>query len=202
MGNYCEKGHYYDPARFNTCPLCNPDTSKASATRYDESGGLGSSSFIQARKSFMSSGSMPTRRAPVAANSSQPLARQAAAHRAPAGATRLDGDEERLRLMGFLVVIFSKYEDEFSYHRLNKGVNFIGRFGSRSNIELRDQEVSGQHALIVCNNESTMVIDLDSSNGVEINDQRANFAVLQEGDVIRIGRTDFLYTPFDWEAED
>jgi pSer/pThr/pTyr-binding forkhead associated (FHA) protein len=104
--------------------------------------------------------------------------------------------------MGFLVVTFSKTEEEYAYHRLKKGVNFLGRFGARSEVELRDPEVSQQHALFICNNLVTRIVDLDSSNGVEINGQKSDIAVLQEGDIIRVGRTELMYVPFHWEVEE
>lgn len=123
---------------------------------------------------------------------------------APTGARTVfeDATEAAERLMGFLVVLQSREEEEWRYFRLKKGVNFIGRFGSRCEIELRDREASQQHALLVCTNAATRIIDLDSSNGTFVQGRRLEIAQLAEGNRIRIGRTTLMYVPFPYVAED
>ena len=113
-----------------------------------------------------------------------------------------DATEAAERLMGFLVVVQSREEEEWRYFRLKKGVNFIGRFGSRCDIELRDREASQQHALLVCTNAATRLIDLDSSNGTQVQGRRLEIAQLAEGDRIQVGRTTMIYVPFPYVAED
>jgi pSer/pThr/pTyr-binding forkhead associated (FHA) protein len=113
-----------------------------------------------------------------------------------------DASEAAERLMGFLVVLQSREEEEWRYFRLKKGVNFIGRFGSRCDIELRDRESSQQHALLVCTNSATRIIDLDSSNGTLVQGRRLEIAQLAEGDRIQVGRTILMYVPFPYVAED
>ena len=117
--------------------------------------------------------------------------------------TILDDEEERVeRLLGFLVITASREEEEWRYFRLQKGVNWIGAIGSRAQIELRDREVSGQHAIIVCTNTAARLLDLDSSNGTHLNGNRVEYGQLSLGDVIRVGRTDLTYIPFEFVAED
>ena len=63
------------------------------------------------------------------------------------------------------------------------------------NIILADGAVSGRHACIRFDGAELVVTDLGSTNGVTVNDVPTPEAVLQHGDVIRIGSTDirFLY---------
>ena len=114
-----------------------------------------------------------------------------------------EGDDEAAeRLMGFLVVTASKEDEEHRYVRLRKGVNQIGRFGTRCGIELRDREVSGLHALVICTNSATRLVDLDSANGVFVDGERTEIALLEEGSCVTFGRTDFVYVPFPFVADD
>jgi len=119
----------------------------------------------------------------------------------PGGKTRCDSDDARLK--GFLVITESRLaEDEWRYFRISKGVTRIGRFGSRASVELRDTEVSLDHALIVATNRAVRLIDLDSSNGLFIDGNKAEIALLDQGTEIQIGRTKMRFVPFDWVAEE
>ena len=113
-----------------------------------------------------------------------------------------EATESAERLMGFLVLTSTKLDEEHRYFRLRKGVNFIGRFGSRAHIEIRDQQVSAQHALIVCTNKASRLLDLDSSNGIQVNGGGVEYHVLSEGDRIRIGTNEVVFIPFPFMAED
>jgi len=134
-----------------------------------------------------------------------PLAPMPRAGFPAAGGPRTIMDEEEevaQRLMGFLVVMQSRGEDEYRYFRLKKGVNWVGRFGSRAEIELRDTEVSERHAIVVCTNNATRLVDLDSSNGSFVNGEKAEFAEVKEGDMIKFGRTTTVFVPFTYIGED
>jgi len=120
----------------------------------------------------------------------------------PQKTTYMEATEAEERLMGFLVITHTKDDEEHRYFRLRKGVNFIGRIGSRCSIEIRDQEISNQHALLVCTNTATRAIDLDSSNGMVIDGDKFEIAELAEGDTMKLGRTHLQYVPFPWVAED
>lgn len=68
----------------------------------------------------------------------------------------------------------------------------IGR--SRVNeIRLEDAAVSGQHCRIIPENGKHVLYDLSSTNGTFLNDKKVSKEGLKEGDVIRIGETQFLY---------
>jgi pSer/pThr/pTyr-binding forkhead associated (FHA) protein len=104
--------------------------------------------------------------------------------------------------MGFLVITATREDDEYRYFRLQKGVNGIGSIGSRTTVEIRDREVSGQHAILVCTNTVARLLDLDSRNGTHVNGSKSEYAELKVGDVIRVGRTELVYVPFQYVAED
>ena len=68
----------------------------------------------------------------------------------------------------------------------------IGR--SRVNeIPLDDVTVSGQHCRIIPENGRHVLYDLGSTNGTLLNEKKVNKAVLKEGDIIKVGETQFLY---------
>lgn len=68
----------------------------------------------------------------------------------------------------------------------------IGR--SRVNeIRLDDISVSGQHCRIIPEGGRHVLYDLESTNGTLVNDKKATKVVLKEGDIIKVGETQFLY---------
>lgn len=56
-----------------------------------------------------------------------------------------------------------------------------------SDILIDDQFVSKQHALLIWNDESVVLIDLNSSNGTYVNSRRIKSRVLRHNDVISLG---------------
>ena len=68
----------------------------------------------------------------------------------------------------------------------------IGR--SRVNeIRLDDATISGQHCRIIPEHGHHVVCDLGSTNGTFVNEKRINKQILSEGDIIKVGETQFLY---------
>lgn len=169
----CDKGHYYNHQQHPACPICGPGSRPAAAPQATRMG------------------QSPAQPAP------QPV--QARPARTVLDQTK---EAESPRLMGFLVVVDSRHEDHHHYFRLVRGVNAMGRFGSRARIELRDPEVSQEHALVICTVNSTYLIDLDSTNHVFINDDPVECGVLSAGDEVRVGQTRMIYVPFAFEAEE
>ena len=215
---WCNQGHEYDPTKNPTCPVCGSGPAVAGkaapSTVYEgDDGPLPPGWPPRPAPNFP--GVTPGMGAPGgnaqmggAANAGmQPFFQGGGAPFRPpmqapgAGGggpkTVMDDEAEAVeRLMGFVVIMASKEDDEYRYMRLRKGVNFIGRFGFRSDIEIRDGDISGQHALIICTNNAVRLIDLDSTNGTKVNGERIEIAVLQEGDVISVGRTRLMFVPF------
>ena len=74
---------------------------------------------------------------------------------------------------------------------LLNGIITIGRKDGNT-IKLTDQYASGNHAKIVVKNNEILIDDLNSTNGVFINDEKVNgSAKLRSNDKIRIGSATF-----------
>ena len=69
----------------------------------------------------------------------------------------------------------------------------IGRSG-RNDLVLLDEKASREHVLVSFNEGHYVVEDLDSTNGVCINDKRINKIILKSGDRITIGDTALVFT--------
>ena len=74
---------------------------------------------------------------------------------------------------------------------LLNGVITIGRKEGNT-IKLTDQYASGKHAKIVVKNNEVLIEDLNSTNGVFINDEKVNgYSKVRANDKIRIGSATF-----------
>lgn len=74
---------------------------------------------------------------------------------------------------------------------LLRGTITIGRREGNT-IKLDDQYASGNHAKIIVKNNEIVIEDLNSTNGIFINDERINeFAKIRANDKIRIGSAIF-----------
>ncbi len=63
----------------------------------------------------------------------------------------------------------------------------LGRSSKEAHFELRDPNVSRQHAMIERTPEGFVVVDMASTNGVSVNGVRVTRAAIRAGDVIEIG---------------
>ena len=72
----------------------------------------------------------------------------------------------------------------------------IGR-SKDCDLQLDDANASRRHAEVRQEGTSYWIVDLDSTNGLEVNGRRAKRAKLDTGDKITIGSTDLV---FDVEA--
>ncbi|MEM7674635.1 MAG: FHA domain-containing protein, partial [Myxococcota bacterium] len=73
---------------------------------------------------------------------------------------------------------------------LQRGENIIGRL-EECDVPILDGSVSRQHARVVYASHRVTITDLESSNGIFVNDLRVDMAELAEGDVVRIGNVSF-----------
>jgi pSer/pThr/pTyr-binding forkhead associated (FHA) protein len=73
---------------------------------------------------------------------------------------------------------------------LNGGTTLIGR---KTDADLRIPlgEVSRSHCQLAVNEKKVVLLDLDSSNGTFVNDQKIAQATLKPGDLIRVGPVTF-----------
>lgn len=68
----------------------------------------------------------------------------------------------------------------------------LGR-GADNDIVIPDASVSRDHAVLTLRGDSWQIDDLESSNGMLINGQRAETALLNDGDLITLGRAEFRF---------
>jgi Protein of unknown function (DUF3662)/FHA domain len=77
-------------------------------------------------------------------------------------------------------------------HELNGGHAVIGR-SKECDIQLPDPNVSRRHAEVRQEGAAYWVIDLDSTNGMEVNGRRQKRAKLRQGDRITLGSTELVF---------
>ncbi len=68
----------------------------------------------------------------------------------------------------------------------------IGRT-AHNDIQLKAQYVSRRHAVIVCDHDSTRIVDWGSKNGIYVNGLRVAEKILAHGDRVTVGTADFRY---------
>lgn len=73
-------------------------------------------------------------------------------------------------------------------YEVNKRVVLIGR-SSQADMVLPDANVSRRHAELRQRGNDFIIVDLDSTNGVEVNGRRVKTKTLASGDMINIGTT-------------
>ena len=59
---------------------------------------------------------------------------------------------------------------------------------------INDSSISFYHAMLIIESNGGRIIDLDSVNGVYINNEKVNSGFFSEGDAIRFGRIEYLTT--------
>jgi pSer/pThr/pTyr-binding forkhead associated (FHA) protein len=96
-------------------------------------------------------------------------------------------------LMETPMLIVRKGRNLGETHALNRAFPVsIGR--SRvCEIRLDDITISGQHCRIIPENGKHVLYDLGSTNGTFLNEKRISKVILKEGDIIKVGETQFLY---------
>jgi hypothetical protein len=77
-------------------------------------------------------------------------------------------------------------------YQLSEAVTVIGR-SRRCDIVLTDPNVSRQHAEVRKQGDGFMLLDLGSTNGTRVNRRDVKQVVLQHGDRIELGTTEFLF---------
>ena len=77
-------------------------------------------------------------------------------------------------------------------YQLSGPVTVLGR-SRRCDIVLTDPNVSRQHAEVRRQDDGFMLVDLGSTNGTRVNRRDVKQVVLQHGDRIELGTTEFLF---------
>jgi pSer/pThr/pTyr-binding forkhead associated (FHA) protein len=77
-------------------------------------------------------------------------------------------------------------------HELRKRRTVVGR-SKDCDVQLSDANVSRRHAEIRQEGSAFWLVDLDSTNGVEVNGRRVRRQKLEDGDTITFGSTDAVF---------
>jgi len=80
--------------------------------------------------------------------------------------------------------------DSFTFRLPDGAVKTIGR-APRADFVVDAPLVSRLHCRVTASGDSVDVVDLDSTNGTYVNDQRVQKASLKSGDRLRVGRVEF-----------
>lgn len=75
---------------------------------------------------------------------------------------------------------------------LKPGKRSVGR-QTDNDIVLQEGSVSSQHAWLVNDGGECRVVNLLSTNGTWVNDEKVHEAVLKDGDHVRFGRAEFVF---------
>jgi Protein of unknown function (DUF3662)/FHA domain len=78
-------------------------------------------------------------------------------------------------------------------HRVEKRRVLLGR-SRECDIQIEDPNVSRRHAELRQEGSSYWIVDLDSTNGIEVNGRRVKRAKLDEGDTFTVGSTDVRFS--------
>ena len=78
-------------------------------------------------------------------------------------------------------------------HEVTKPVTVLGRSTS-CDIQLGDPNVSRRHAELRQQGTAYWIVDLDSTNGVEVNGTRVDRAKLEHGDIVVVGESELVFT--------
>lgn len=204
----CSNGHYYQGA---TCPYCRPGGRASSSSSTvsdgidDNYGGgnateaatnVGSSSSDFGNKTTFADGFGAKRThysAPGASGGGPSVSNQTEffdeSDTGGGSGVKIRGTR---KLVGWLVT-YSLDEMGVDF-RLFEGKNIIGRDAS-CNITVNDGTVSDKHAVVLYRAGKFAINDMVSSHGTFVNDEDIELEprYLKDGDIIRIGKTIFLF---------
>jgi pSer/pThr/pTyr-binding forkhead associated (FHA) protein len=77
-------------------------------------------------------------------------------------------------------------------HALEGGKVVLGR-SKDADVRVEDANVSRRHAELRREGDSWWIVDLDSTNGTELNGKRVSRAKLADGDTITLGATELAF---------
>ncbi len=89
-------------------------------------------------------------------------------------------------------LIITKGEQEGKHYQLAKRTVACGRDPARE-IQITDPKVSRKHFLIRQDDDRHVVLETNAKNGISVNGQRCEEAVLEDGDEIGVGDTILTY---------
>jgi hypothetical protein len=78
-------------------------------------------------------------------------------------------------------------------HEITKRRSTIGR-SKECDVQIPDPNVSRRHAELTQEGATYWIVDLDSTNGIEVNGKRAKRAKLAHGDTVKMGSTEITFS--------
>jgi hypothetical protein len=78
-------------------------------------------------------------------------------------------------------------------HEITKRRSTIGR-SKECDVQIPDPNVSRRHAELTQEGATYWIVDLDSTNGIEVNGKRTKRAKLAHGDTVKMGSTEITFT--------
>jgi len=113
--------------------------------------------------------------------------------------TEMEGDVEK-PLAGWLVVLRSNDMPAYQDVPIFRGRNMLGRDSRHGPHCIGDGKVSGEHALILADEDGVQLTDLGSSNGTVVNNKKVKSHVLKHGDMVKLGKTTLVFVPMPVES--
>ena len=90
----------------------------------------------------------------------------------------------------FIMIV--KGNEPLFWHFLQKEENIIGRQSS-CEIELADESISREHALIKKEGQDWSIVDSGSRNGLRVNGQKIKNRILCDGDLVTVGEYELIF---------
>ena len=93
-------------------------------------------------------------------------------------------------IKGWFIVMSGKDKDKvYTFH---EGKRKIGA-GAECELRILQKNISRQHAILASKGGSCTITDLSSVTGTFVNDQQVSSQGIIDGDIIRLGDTEFLF---------
>ena len=199
----CDKGHFY-PKDADVCPYCpkvsegSNDKTQVISESNDSSPAASSSNSNDVNKTHVFGGSEEKPAGKSSSSSFDP--NKTFISGAPTNDDEDDSNASsnkisRRKLRAWLVTFDLKDMEYGVDFKIEEGRNTIGK-ASSSDITIDDNEVSSNHALILCKRDKFMLTDELSSNGTFLNGEDLTPKAiydLKDGDEIKIGHTTLLF---------
>ena len=174
----CSNGHVYVDS-LEECPYCPSPQLQSKMSGATESGGIASFRRDNDATRIIDSGTA----ASVSSKKTVILSSEnLSAGSGLGGASR--------KLVGWLVTF--SWSDKGEDYRLYEGRNLLGGDKS-SDIVLSDPAVSSSHCIILFRGDKAKIKDELSSNGTYVNGHEVEESELNDGDMIRVGKTELKF---------
>tara|TARA_Y100000739_G_C20607890_1_gene466747 strand:+ start:304 stop:906 length:603 start_codon:yes stop_codon:yes gene_type:complete len=189
--NKCEKGHFY-PKDQAVCPYCpkSGDSSDGAETEFigdqEAPTELVNDEFMNEKTQIFDSNS-PTVHMDDNVDTMKTIISGVTAESSESPVVN------RRKLRGWLVT-FDHAEFGLDF-KIVEGRNLLGKQPS-CDVTINDPEVTGQHAIILCQDDKFIISDEMSTNGTKLNDNKLiarKPESLSDGDVITLGTTNLLF---------